>query len=67
VDERYLVLSGSGVVTVGDMAPRQVDPGDVVVIPRGTSQQVSNIGKTDLVFYCICTPRFSPDCYESLE
>jgi mannose-6-phosphate isomerase-like protein (cupin superfamily) len=67
VHERYLIIQGTGIVKVGDMAPQQVFPGDVVVLPAGTSQQISNVGETDLVFYCICTPRFSPDCYESLE
>jgi mannose-6-phosphate isomerase-like protein (cupin superfamily) len=67
VDERYLIIQGTGLVTIGATAPQQVVPGDVVVIPSETSQQISNVGETDLVFYCICTPRFSPDCYESLE
>ena len=67
VVERYLIIQGNGVVTVGGMAPKHVGPGDVVVIPAGTSQHIRNAGETDLVFYCICTPRFSPDCYESLE
>jgi mannose-6-phosphate isomerase-like protein (cupin superfamily) len=39
----------------------------VVVIPAGVSQQIQNEGQGDLVFYCICTPRFTPDCYEPLE
>jgi mannose-6-phosphate isomerase-like protein (cupin superfamily) len=67
VDERYLIIQGTGGVTIGGAAPQQVVPGDVVVIPAGTSQHISNGAETDLVFYCICTPRFSPDCYESLE
>jgi mannose-6-phosphate isomerase-like protein (cupin superfamily) len=67
VDERYVVVQGAGVVRVGDLAPCMVGPGDVVVIPAGTSQQISNTGDVDLVFYCICTPRFSSDCYEALR
>jgi mannose-6-phosphate isomerase-like protein (cupin superfamily) len=67
VDERYLIIQGTGVVTIGATAPQRVGPGDVVVIPAGTSQYIINTGETDLIFYCICTPRFSPDCYESLE
>jgi mannose-6-phosphate isomerase-like protein (cupin superfamily) len=67
VDERYVILEGTGVMRVGDLAPSAVGPGDVVVIPAGTSQQISNEGNGDLVFYCICTPRFSPDCHEALE
>lgn len=67
VDERYVILEGTGVARVGGLAPSTVRPGDVVVIPAGTSQQISNEGDGDLVFYCICTPRFSPECYEALE
>jgi len=67
VDERYLILQGSGMVIVGETDPQHVGPGDVVIVPAGTPQQINNTGNTDLVFYCICTPRFSPDCYESLE
>jgi mannose-6-phosphate isomerase-like protein (cupin superfamily) len=42
-------------------------PGDVVVIPAGVPQQISNDGDSDLVFYCICTPRFRKAKYEALE
>jgi mannose-6-phosphate isomerase-like protein (cupin superfamily) len=63
VDEIYLVTSGKGTVTVGDLEPTDVGVGDVVVIPAGTSQKITNTGKTDLVFYCVCTPRFTADCY----
>ena len=66
VDEIYLVnlvTSGKGKVTVGDLKPTEVGVGDVIVIPAATSQKIANIGETDLVFYCICTPRFTADCY----
>lgn len=67
VDERYLVISGSGVVKVGNLEPSEIGPGDVVAIPAGVAQQVTASKDEKLVFYCICTPRFDPDCYESLE
>ena len=63
VDEIYLVTNGKGKVTVGDLEPTKVDVGDLIVIPAGTSQKITNIGKTDLVFYCICTPKFTANCY----
>ena len=63
VDEIYLVTGGEGKVTVGDLEPAKVGVGDVIVIPAGASQKITNIGKTDLVFYCICTPRFTANCY----
>jgi mannose-6-phosphate isomerase-like protein (cupin superfamily) len=67
VDERYVIIEGTGIVRIGNLPPSTVKPGDVVVIPAGVSQQISNEGPGDLLFYCICTPRFSPDCYEALE
>jgi hypothetical protein len=30
-------------------------------------QRIANTGTDDLVFYCICSPRFTQECYESLE
>jgi len=67
VDERYLVLEGTGVARVGHLRAEVVVPGDVVVIPAGTPQQMTNGGDDDLVFYCVCSPRFSPEGYRSLE
>ena len=67
VDERYLVISGRGIARVGDLEAEEVGPGDVVAIPSGTPQQITNDGESDLVFYCVCSPRFSPDGYTSLE
>jgi mannose-6-phosphate isomerase-like protein (cupin superfamily) len=65
VDEIYLVTAGKGRVTVGNLKPTDVESGDIVVIPAGTSQKITNTGETDLVFYCVCTPRFTADCYRS--
>jgi len=67
VDERYYIVAGTGSVKVGMLELRDVVPGDVVVIPAGTAQRITNSGPFDLIFYCICTPRFTPDCNESLE
>jgi len=67
VVERYVIVEGHGSVILGDAAEEPVGPGDVVVIPAGVSQAIRNPGPRDLVFYCVCTPRFTPDCYESLD
>jgi mannose-6-phosphate isomerase-like protein (cupin superfamily) len=67
VTERYLVVEGSGRVAVGSDILQDIAPGDVVIIPPGVTQQVTNIGAGDLLFYCICTPRFTPACYEALD
>lgn len=67
VDERYLIASGRGRVEVEGLPPTLVEPGDVVVIPAGRTQRIENVGDTDLVFYCICTPRFEPEHYRDRE
>ncbi len=67
VDERYVVVSGAGVVELGSVGPRDIASGDVVRIRAGEAQRVTNTGDKPLVFYCVCTPRFVDACYVSLE
>jgi mannose-6-phosphate isomerase-like protein (cupin superfamily) len=67
VQEIYLIANGQGKVTVEGLEPTDVGVGDVIVIPPQTSQKITNTGKTDLVFYCICTPRFTEACYVNEE
>lgn len=64
--ERYVVMAGTGLVEVGDLPPAEVGTGDVVIIPRNTSQRITNAGDRDLIFLCICTPRFVPEEYETM-
>ena len=66
-EERYVIVSGSGRVRVGDASEVDVTAGDVALIPAGTPQQITNTGETDLVFYCICTPRFQQSNYRPLD
>jgi mannose-6-phosphate isomerase-like protein (cupin superfamily) len=65
--ERYVILGGRGRAEIGELAPREVTPGDVVRIPPGCRQRIANIGKGELVFLAICTPRFRPETYRDLE
>lgn len=65
--ERYLIQSGRGRVEIGDLAPREVGPGDVVIIPPDCRQRIANLAAEDLVFLAICTPRFRRVDYEDLE
>jgi mannose-6-phosphate isomerase-like protein (cupin superfamily) len=66
ITERYLVIQGTGMVRVGSLRPSEVGPGDVVFIPAGVMQQITNTGSDDLVFYCICTPAFQEDRYAGI-
>jgi mannose-6-phosphate isomerase-like protein (cupin superfamily) len=65
--ERYLIIAGTGVVTIGDDKSERVAPGDVVIIPPGIAQKIENTGQKDLIFFTICSPRHRPDSYEQLE
>lgn len=65
--ERYLIIAGEGVVEIGDLAPTRVSAGDVAFIPPGTRQRIRSAGDQDLVFYAICSPRFTAACFRALE
>jgi mannose-6-phosphate isomerase-like protein (cupin superfamily) len=65
--EVYVVLSGTGRMDDGAGGGFPVGPGDVVEIPPGVPQRIANTGEVDLIFLCVCTPRFVPDTYRSLE
>jgi len=67
VDERYLIVAGRGIMTLGMGAGAEVGPGDVVAIPAGTPQQIRNDTNESLIFYAICSPRFTPSAYRNLE
>jgi mannose-6-phosphate isomerase-like protein (cupin superfamily) len=66
ITERYVILQGSGRVSLDRQAAQTVGPGDVVIIPTRCSQQIENTGATDLLFLAICTPRFIPEAYEEI-
>ncbi|WP_233248438.1 cupin domain-containing protein [Desulfonatronum sp. SC1] len=65
--ERYIILEGQGLVEIDGRPADTVKPGDVVLIPPGVSQRISNPGISDLLFLVVCTPRFVPEAYEDME
>jgi mannose-6-phosphate isomerase-like protein (cupin superfamily) len=65
--ERYCILTGSGLVEIGELAPQGVKAGDTVLIPAMCRQRITNTGTEDLIFLAICTPRFTNDAYEDIE
>jgi mannose-6-phosphate isomerase-like protein (cupin superfamily) len=67
IDERYVITDGEGEVEIGGTITRTVKPGDVVLIPSGTSQRIRNTADSDLLFLCICTPRFDQAAYQALD
>jgi mannose-6-phosphate isomerase-like protein (cupin superfamily) len=67
IEEIYIITEGKGVMEAKGMEPAEVSVGDVVIIPDGVSQRIKNVGNCDLVFYCVCTPRFVAERYFSDE
>lgn len=62
-DEVYYILSGSGEMEIGGRIVGMVTERDLVFIPRNTSQRIKNLTDKDLVFLCICAPRFDTGNY----
>jgi mannose-6-phosphate isomerase-like protein (cupin superfamily) len=60
-DEIYFILSGRGLVSVGDES-REVGPGDAVWIPAGIQQRIRNLSPDPLAFLCACGPAYTPEC-----
>jgi len=64
--EVYHIISGRGIVHIdGDTA--EVSEGDSVIIRPNMDQAITNVGDQDLIFYCICTPRFEKHNYQDTE
>ena len=63
--ECYVIRAGEGRVEIGGEV-RDVVPGDRVLIPADVAQRITNTGDTDLVFQCVCAPRFLPGNYVDL-
>jgi len=64
-EEIYYVLSGSGIMTLGD---EQFDimEGDTIAIPPGTPHNVRNSGAALLKVLCACAPPYSHNDTELL-
>jgi mannose-6-phosphate isomerase-like protein (cupin superfamily) len=57
-EEKYFVLLGKGEMEIDGELFGTVQAGDLVIIPMNSTQRIKNIGSDDLIFICICTPRF---------
>jgi RimJ/RimL family protein N-acetyltransferase len=65
--ERYIIIEGEGLAQVGDENAASVSKGDVIEIPPGVRQRITNIGKRSLIFLAVCTPRFVPENYQDCK
>ena len=67
ITERYVMLAGTGKVEVGSLPTQDVAVGDVVLIPPGCTQRITNTGIDELLFLAICSPRFQQVAYEDVD
>lgn len=66
VEETYVIEAGSGIMEVAGERFR-VGPGDSVLIPERVPQRIENDSLEDLIFLCLCRPRFRSEGYVNLE
>lgn len=66
VEETYVIEAGSGIMEV-DGERFRVGPGDSVLIPERVPQRIENDSLEDLIFLCLCRPRFRSEGYVNLE
>ena len=59
-EEIYYILDGRGRMQI-DGEIREVEPGDGIAIPHGKRHIIWNIGGSNLVFLCCCSPAYSHD------
>ena len=57
--ELYYILSGKGIMTLGDNSFK-VQADDLVVIPPHKPHKLKNDGKTNLIHLVIASPPFNP-------
>jgi mannose-6-phosphate isomerase-like protein (cupin superfamily) len=57
IEEIYYIVSGRGLMTVGDET-REVGPGDAVYIPRGNRHTLKNTGADPIKLILVCGPAF---------
>jgi mannose-6-phosphate isomerase-like protein (cupin superfamily) len=57
IEEIYYIVSGRGLMTVGDET-REVEAGDAVFIPRGQRHTLENTGAGAIKLILVCGPAF---------
>ena len=61
-EEWYYILNGMGTMHINNESV-SVKEGACIYIPANAIQSISNDGKEDLEFLCVCSPRFKTDVY----
>ena len=65
-EELYFILTGSGIMTLGDDCFK-VGAGDTVLIPPGTPHRIEATGTEALRILCCCSPAYAHEDTELLS
>lgn len=65
-EEIYYIVQGMGIAYV-DGYQFTMQKGDCLRINANQEQRIENTGTIDLIFLCICLPRFEQDNYISIK
>jgi len=65
-EEIYYILRGQGEANISGQIVL-LAKGDCIIIKPDEPQSILNIGDVDLIFLCICQPRFEVRNYKALE
>jgi len=66
MQELYYIIQGKGKITV-NKEEKEIEEGDVIVIPENAKQKLENIGKERLRFLMIVNPPYDPEKEQILE
>ena len=67
ISERYIIVSGEGLVEIEGIDATPVGAGDVVRIPAGKAQRITNKSDQQLIFFAVCAPPFRAAAYVNLN
>ena len=65
--EYYYILSGEGLMEIGEDPGFEVKKNDIIRIEENKAQRIKNITEEDLVFLLICNPPFTDENYEEFD
>lgn len=66
MQELYYIIQGKGKITV-NKEEKEIEKGDIIVIPEDTEQKLENIGQETLRFIMIVNPPYDPEKEQILE
>lgn len=66
MQELYYIIQGKGKITI-DKEEKEIEKGEVIVVPAKAEQKLENIGQKTLKFLMIVNPPYDPEKEQILE